>query len=38
MKAEILAPVGKMENAIAAVENGADALFVPADGRPTNSV
>ncbi len=28
MKAELLAPVGKMENAIAAVENGADALFV----------
>lgn len=27
-KAELLAPVGKMENAIAAIENGADALFV----------
>ncbi len=25
---ELLAPVGKMENAIAAIENGADALFV----------
>ncbi len=27
-KPELLAPVGKMENAIAAIENGADALFV----------
>lgn len=27
-KAELLAPVGKMENAIAAIENGADALFI----------
>ncbi len=27
-RAELLAPVGKMENAIAAIENGADALFV----------
>ena len=32
MKAELLAPVGKMENAIAAIENGADALFVGGKG------
>lgn len=31
-KAELLAPVGKMENAIAAIENGADALFVGGKG------
>lgn len=31
-KAEILAPVGKMENAIAAIENGANALFVGGKG------
>lgn len=31
-RAELLAPVGKMENAIAAIENGADALFVGGKG------
>ena len=31
-KAELLAPVGKMENAISAIENGADALFVGGKG------
>ena len=31
-KAELLAPVGKMENAIAAIENGADALFIGGKG------
>lgn len=28
MKVELLAPAGKLENALAAIENGADALFV----------
>ena len=31
-KIELLAPVGKMENALAAIENGADAIFVGGKG------
>ena len=31
-KSELLAPVGKMENAVAAIENGADALFIGGKG------